>query len=282
MNNYSLNFVSGRKITDIYTNGNKKGSIYLYDPNYKCRDECKGKKCCNYHDLKDSTTRTDHIIADKGATFLPAFNNLKDQISTFYITGSQGTGKSVLAAKLIKEYKRENKGCPVYCISEAREDATIDNLINKKIMPQEIKDDNLTFEDFQDIACEYGSALILFDDIDSINDQKIKGISLKHITYQLLNSLINNSRKYNINIIYTAHQPLQGAYSKAVLNSCSNWIFFTANLKNPNVVSCLKNYMNMNKRQIDGLSHLDNTRWISINQTIPQTITTETETFILN
>jgi len=274
---YSLNFSSGKEITDLIQDDKVVGKIYLYDEKYKCKDNCNGK-CCSYHKKKDKKNY-EYIKVDNDINLLPSWNNIPNQISIFYITGAQGTGKSVLAAKLMKIYKRQNKGCPIYCVSECKQDDTIDDIITKKITPEDIRDDDLSFNDFQDIAKEYGSLCILFDDIDSCSDVKKKGVSLKHLTYQLLNSLINNSRKYNINIIYTSHRPCEGAYSKTILNSCSNWIFFTQNITN-NIKLCMKEYMGLSKKQQSLLLNLES-RWVSINRTIPLTITTENECFIL-
>ena len=92
---------------------------------------------------------TEHVIANDTTNFIPSFTNLKNQISIFYITGQQGCGKSVLAGNLIKNFRNENKKMPVFCISECKEDNTIDKYLHKKITPQEVKDDNLNFEDFQ-------------------------------------------------------------------------------------------------------------------------------------
>ena len=274
---YNLNYDCGRSISHVMKNDKILETIYLYDEKYKCSDKC-NKKCCDYH--QTIKTQFNHIMMPENIVMLPSFNNLKHQISVFYITGAQGTGKSVIAAKLMKLYKHKNKGCPIYCISECKSDDTIDSLISKKITPLEIKEDNLTFEDFQGIATEYGSICLLFDDIDSVSDVKQKGVSLKYLVYQLLNSLINNSRKYNINIIYTSHKPLEGAYSKTILNSCSNWIYFNSNITN-NIKNCMLNYMGLTKKQMKNLLELQNTRWTCINRTIPITITTEKETFIL-
>ena len=275
---YSLNFNNGKKITDIMKDDKLIGSIFLYDENYKCDEKC-NKKCCNYHSNKKNMSITEHVIANETTNFIPSFTNLKNQISIFYITGQQGCGKSVLASHLIRNFRNENKKMPIFCISECKADDTIDRYLHKKITPQEVKDDNLNFEDFQDIAKEYGGMLILFDDIDSVNDNKPD--KLKSCVYQLLNSLINNSRKYNINIIYTTHRPCEGNYSKTILNSCSNWIYFTQNITN-NVKLCMKNYMSLSKEQEQILLNLKNTRWVSVNRTLPMTITTEKENFILN
>jgi hypothetical protein len=274
---YTLNFSNGRKITDVIKDDKIIGSAYLYDENYKCNEKC-NRKCCNYHPSKMNLSKAEHIVADDKTTFMPAFNNLKNQISIFYITGQQGCGKSVLASNLIRNFRNENKKMPVLCISECKVDDVLDKYLHKKITPQEVKDDNLNFEDFQDIANEKGGMLILFDDIDSINDAKPD--KLKSCVYQLLNSLINNSRKYNINIIYTTHRPCEGNYSKAILNSCSNWIYFTNNITN-NVRLCMKNYMGLSKENETILLNLKNTRWVSVNRTLPMSITSEKECFIL-
>ena len=274
---YTLNFNNGKKITNILKDDKTIGSIYLYDEKYKCDENC-NKKCCDYHLTKKNMSITEHVMANDKTNFIPSFNNLKNQISIFYITGQQGCGKSVLASHLIRNFRNENKKGGVICISECKVDDTIDKYLHKKITPQEVKNDNLNFEDFQEIAKERGSLLMLFDDIDSIADNKPD--KLKSCVYQLLNSLINNSRKYNINIIYSSHRPCEGNYSKAILNSCSNWIYFTNNITN-NVKLCMKNYMGLSKEQENILLNLKNTRWVSINRTLPMTITSEKECFIL-
>ena len=290
-NRYFLSKESGQRIA-IITQKGKKGSkdcIYLYDKKYICCTECsEGKKkkcgCCGvscgfnkYHDGKPTQLKS--IKAPEGTSFMITPTNLNNQVSNLFITGRQGLGKSVFVAKYVEQSKQFNKDLPIYLISEAREDKTLDPLINKRITPSQIKEDELKFEDFEDIAKEYGGAIIIFDDIDSLTDKKPD--FLKKNTYALINSIINLSRKNGISVIYTSHTILDGTYSKTMINSCSNWVFFSAGI-NKQTLDCLNKKFGLSKEQIKKvLTHKNSTKWFSVNNTAPITITTENETFIL-
>ena len=140
----------------------------------------------------------------------------------------------------------------------------------------------MTFEDFEDIAKEHGGLLIIFDDIDAIPNNKENGY-LKRKVYELMNSIINNSRKHNINVIFTSHYCLDAKNTGTMISSCSNWVFFSQNMT-AQIEQCANKYFGFNKKQINALKELakkGNTHWISVNRTTPMTITTENDIFKL-
>jgi len=288
---YSLNDVEGQRLAFQISKDKKKDkrTIYSYDKKYTCCTECNEgtkKKCsccgskCGYEKYhKGKATKMKTIKAEPNTSFMIAPTNLNNQVSNIYITGRQGLGKSVFVSRYIENFKKVNKDIPVYLISEAREDKLLDPLINKRLSPSQIKTDDIKPEDFEDIAKDFGGCVIIFDDIDSLTDKKPE--FLKKNTYALMNALINLSRKHGIHVIYTAHGVLDGCYSKTMINSCSNWVFFSAGI-NKQVISCLMNKFGLSKEQIKRIIALkDDTKWISICNTIPMTVITENEIMIL-
>jgi hypothetical protein len=289
---YEFSLSKGRRIATLLTSNKKTNkTIYLYNKNFIGCNECKnnkGCKCCDgnccskeYHEGDDETYPK--LETPKQTKFMIAPTNIKHQISNLFVVGPAGAGKSVFVSNYLKNFQTIYKHIPVFLISEGSKDDVLDPLINKRIMPKQIVDEELNFEDFQDIAEEYGGLVIIFDDIDALSNDKKTGF-LKSTTYALMNSIINNSRKYNISVIFTSHSALDGAHTGTMIRTCSNIIFFTAAI-NKNIESCLLTYFDVGKDRLNRIKKLaeeDGSHWISVATTLPKCVITEHTTFRLD
>lgn len=267
----------------------KDKTVYLYDPEFVASSDCTKKKNCKcdhgkcgtieYH--KDCKSQIfNHITAPKNSTFMIAPTNIIHQVSNFFITGAQGTGKSDFVKQYLRVFIKMNKDIPIFLVSEGSEDENLDPLITKRLSPNSIVEEELTFEDFEDVAKQYGGLMIIFDDVDSLPNSKNNGY-MKKTTYDLMNSIINNSRKHNINVIFTSHIALAAADTGTMIRSCSNWIFFRAGITKQ-IENCAIKYFGMSERQMRQLKIFldkDKSHWISVNKTLPLTITTEHNIF---
>jgi hypothetical protein len=291
MSKYQFSVNKGRRIATLLTSNKKSNKqIYLYNKNFIGCSECKNNKsckCCDgncctkeYHDGDDEGYPK--LQSPNNTKFIVAPTNLKNSVSNIFVVGPAGAGKSVFVASYLKNFQTLYKHIPVFLISEGMKDEVLDPLINKRIMPNQIIQEELAFSDFQDIAEEYKGLVIVFDDIDALPNDKKTGF-IKSSTYALMNSIINNSRKYNIHVIFTSHNALDGHHTGTMIRTCSNIVFFTAAI-NKNMESCLLTYFDTPKDRLNRIKKLaedEQSHWISIATTLPKVVITEHSIFKL-
>jgi len=291
-NKYGFTLNCGRRIAVLKTP--KKSdyqTVYLYNPKFVCSSDCKETKACKCSDGKCETKEYHDsfngeiyqtLEAPKNTKFMISSTNQKHQTNNVYITGPPGCGKSDFVVQYLKIFQQQHKGIPTILISEGAKDDRLDPYITKRIMPQEIINENLNFDDFQDLSSQYGGLIIVFDDIDSLpSDNKN---NLKKRTYDLMNSIINNSRKYNISVIFTSHTCLEGKYTGTMIRACSQWVFFTEHM-NTNTENCAKIYFDLNPKQFSKLKTLleeSNSHWCSVVNSTPKVIVSEHNIFKLS
>jgi len=288
---YEFSLTKGRRIATLLTQNKKNNKhIYLYNHNFIGCSECKntkGCKCCSNNCCTKEYHEGDNdgypkLQAPKQTKFIVAPTNIKNTVSNIFVVGPAGAGKSVFVGGYLKNFQTIYKHIPVFLISEGDKDDVLDSLINKRIMPKQIVDEELQFSDMQDIAEEYGGLVIIFDDIDALPNDKKSGF-IKSSTYALMNSIINNSRKYNISVIFTSHNALDGQHTGTMIRTCSNIVFFTAAI-NKNMESCLSTYFDCNKDKLNRIKKMaedSSSHWISISTTLPKVVITEHDIFKL-
>jgi len=292
MSNFGLSLTNGKRIA-ILKFQNKKANqyIYLYNPKYICSSDCKNTKACKcggsdcetlqYHKGNDGEIYQ-KLNSPPNSKFMVAPTNIKNNVSNLFITGAQGSGKSVFCRDYLRVFLDIYKKSPVFLVSEGEKDEVLDPYITKRIPPNSIIEEDLKFSDFQDISQEYEALAIIFDDIDALSSDKKNGF-LKKRVYELMNSLINNSRKYRIHVLFTSHNAMEGAYTGTMIRSCSSWVFFTGTI-NKNIERCALNYFDFTKPQFTRLKELaekENSHWVSVANTIPKVIITEHSIFKL-
>jgi hypothetical protein len=292
MSQYGFSLTNGKRLAVLKNNTNKiTKEIFLYNPKYVCSSDCKNIKGCKcsgkscetlkYHDGSDENIYQ-KLNSPEKTKFMLAPTNIIHQVNNLFITGAQGSGKSVFCRDYLKVYKEYYKKAPVFLISEGDTDDVLDPYITKRIKPDDVISQDLKFSDFQDIAEEFGNLIIIFDDIDALPSDKTNGF-LKKRVYALMNSIINNSRKYGISVLFTSHNAMEGNFTSTMIRSCSNWVFFT-NTINKNIERCALTYFDFTLPQFKRLKQMaeeENSHWISVANTIPKCIITEKSIFKL-
>ena len=229
---------------------------------------CKvGNKTIHLNDTPDDDGFSKVELKKDQFTLLPNKNGR----TIFYITAPSGSGKSYLAKEIISEYHKMFPKNNIYVFSSLESDETIDTLkyIKRiKLDKPEYLEAELKAEDFKD-------SLTLFDDVDVISNKKI----LKK-TMEILNSILQTGRHFNVSCIYTSHASTAGHATKIILAE-SHCIVFFPSCAGGKVLNYLADqYLGLNKAQIDKLKK-SQSRWVAVFRKYPRAIVTQNEASLL-
>jgi len=188
-----------------------------------------------------------------------------------YVTGASGSGKSYYTKMYADEYKRMYPKREVYIISSIKEDSSLDKIKDLKRIKLEgdFLTEELTAEDFKD-------SLVIFDDTDCLTNRNIK-----HKVDNLLNSVLETGRHFNVEVIYTSHLACNGRDTRRILNECKSVTIFPSGLGGKAMKYLLDNYFGLDKEQIKKIKTL-NSRWVTIQKGFPMSVMSEKECFLLN
>ncbi len=189
----------------------------------------------------------------------------------FYITAPSGSGKSFLAKEIIAEYHRMHPKNPVYVFSSLDDDPTLDTLKylkRIKLTKPEFLEAELKAEDFKD-------SMTLFDDVDVISNKKV----LKK-TMDILNSILQTGRHFNVSSIYTSHASTAGHASKIILNESHVIVMFPSTAGGKMLKYLCDQYLGLSKQQTEKLKHISS-RWCAIVRKYPRAIVTQNECSLL-
>jgi hypothetical protein len=200
-------------------------------------------------------------------TLLPS----KTGRTIFYITAPSGSGKSYLSKEIIQEYHRMHPKNPVYVFSSLDDDPTLDTLKylkRIKLTKPEFLEAELKAEDFKD-------SMTLFDDVDVISNKKV----LKK-TMDILNSILQTGRHFNVSCIYTSHASTTGHSTRVILNEAHCIIFFPSSAGGKVLKYLLDQYLGLSKQQIDKMKGIQS-RWCAVFRKYPRAIVTQNEASLL-
>lgn len=187
-----------------------------------------------------------------------------------YITGCSGSGKSTYTARYTKLYKLQFKKNPVYVFSALKDDESLDVVQPKrfKISKETLLDDRIQPEDL-------ANSLVIFDDIDVINEKE-----LKDEVYNILNQILETGRHFKISCIITNHLPSNGTYTRRILNECHSVTYFPHSGNNGKIKKFLIDQIGLDKQ-----AYINNkkakSRWATIFKNYPMVNMTEKEIHIL-
>lgn len=189
----------------------------------------------------------------------------------FYITAPSGSGKSFLSKEIINEYHKIYPKRDVYIFSSLDSDPTLDTLkyIKRiKINKPEFMETELTSEDFKD-------SLVLFDDVDVIADKK----KLKKVQ-EILNSILQTGRHFNVSCIYTSHASTAGHATKIILNEAHIVVFFPSTAGGKMLKYLGDQYLGLSKQQLEKMKDLKS-RWVAVVKKYPRAIITQHQASLL-
>lgn len=169
----------------------------------------------------ESTKGEDSIQLEDGYKFCLAPRPVKEkERTTLFVAGESGAGKSWFVREYAKHYKTIFPKNPIYLISYLDRDETLD--ANKEIIRLDAFQSEYLDECMDmDVEAEFGNALVIFDDIDSIVNKKTKDK-----IYGLLNKMLRIGRHFGISVAYVGHELYSSHELKQILNESMTITFF--------------------------------------------------------
>jgi hypothetical protein len=219
--------------------------------------------------LKEVNNKTIIIKPDDGIIqFVPV-----DKHFAIAVYGPSGVGKSTWVANLMLEYKKKyKKDCDIYVFSSIKDDVAF-----AKAEPTYIKIDDSILTDPFNIA-EFGlnkHNLVIFDDVESLNDSHYKAIS------KFRSSTLECGRHENIDIIAIHHVILGGNDTKKIINECDYSVVFPR-CNFSSIEKLCKNYYGFGRDDLSYLKELGKrSRFAIIKRSYPSCIISEHEVKIV-
>ncbi len=248
----------GRPIADVLLKENKNEKLATVSVD----DKEEGKKKGQFVQF------TNKIELSDDQYFQPIEDPNADRF-VCYVQGAQGAGKSYNIYQFLLNWKKtpKNKNKTIYLFSLKDKDENLD-----KIKPLRIKiDEELNDLDWKD----FEGQMVIFDDIDSISDIKIK-----KIVYSIVDNIINVGRSYKIDCFVTNHAPTDGKFTRTVLNSANMIVYFPNSGSKYGMDYLLKRYVGLSTQDIDNVKKLKS-RAVYIYKNYPQIICTEKLIYLL-
>lgn len=227
----------------------------------KCSKFCLLKNCCKKCKFINDNDEDDigpSLIINDGK-LLPLPNPEARQIH--YISGPSGSGKSTYASNMMKIYKKLLPKLDLIVFSRKASDPVIDKLKPYRY----IIDESLITEPIDIMDELKGGAILLFDDVNTIQDDKIKKAMDK-----LMNDAMEVGRSENINMLITNHLviPNEKKMARTIMNELHNLTIFPKSGSAQQIRYALKTYFGMNNKQIDEILKLPS-RWVTISKSYP-------------
>ena len=183
-----------------------------------------------------------------------------------YIAGASGSGKSFYASQIIEKYHKCFPKNPVYVFSSVDEDKAFDKFkfIKRIILDESLLEEKLDINDF-------GSSMIIMDDIDSISNKKIKNAVL-----DIANEGLQRGRHSKTSMIFTNHILCDGRQTRHILNEAHSITIFPKSANSRNLDYLLGQYIGLNKQEIQYIKQME-TRPCTIIKSYPQVIVSDPE-----
>lgn len=221
-----------------------------------------------YNTTKDDFQRNvqkEFIIHDGEMMPLPNIGKTE----RIYVAGPTDSGKTTWVSKYMKEFKRLFPKKKRYVFSDVKEDKPLDKLGILRIdLDEDLITDPLRPEELK-------SSLVIFDDIDSIQNKK-----LSKTVEALRDSLLKRGRHEEIYMVVTAHQLTNYKESRTILNECGAIVFFPRSGSSHAIEYCLRNYCGLNKQQIKRVFQLPS-RWVMLYKNYPMFVIYQTGIYLL-
>ena len=205
-------------------------------------------------ELIDKSKREIYINDEGGIRVLP--NQKPERI---YAAGPSDSGKSHWCGCYIEEWVKEFPDRFIFLFSDVEKDAALDKFKNLKRVKinEELLSKPLKSTDFPN------GSLCIFDDIDSIQDEKI----LKAVE-TLRDHLLRRARHEGIYVIVSNHLITDYKKTRIILNEISAFTFFPKSGSTHGIVYALKKYCGLNIAQVNKIFSL-NSRWVTVYKNYP-------------
>lgn len=266
----------GRPIAKIIGGNLNNKIIYIKKEEDKqccdyCSPKCAKKRCCRDCKLCFCEDEGLDVIEIKNGKLLPLPNIEVRDIT--YICGPEGSGKSYYAGKFCSAFLNIFPDKEFYVFSRKDEDPAIDFL-----KPVRIKIDESLINEPIDLTKELTSgALVLFDDVNTIQNDKLK----KEVD-KLIADILEVGRSFGVYIVITNHLiiPNEKKMARTILNSCHSITVFPKSGTSQQITYALKTYCGMSKEQVEDVLNLPS-RWVTIYKKYPLYVMYETGCYLL-
>lgn len=215
----------------------------------------------------DNKIMKEFTIHDEGV-IRPLPNYSKPERS--YIAGPSDSGKSYYTRKYIEQMKKVYPKRDVFLLSDVEVDPEID-----KIKPIRIPLNEDYLEDNKISPDTLANSIVIFDDIDSISDKKVK-----EKVDKLKDSLLKRGRHEDISVIITNHQLTDYKRTREILNESNLITFFPKSGSSNGIKYMLKTYVGMDTKQIKRVFELPST-WVTVYKRYPMYLMHEKGLYLL-
>lgn len=187
-----------------------------------------------------------------------------------YIAGASGSGKSYWAKKYIESYQKAYPKRQVFVFSALTDDSSIDKIkdLQRIKLTDAILQDELPSSEFAD-------SLVLFDDVDTIQNSK-----LRKKVMDIQNDILQTGRHHNVSAIITNHVATDGKATRLILAEAHVITFFPAMMPQRTLKYLLENYMGLTKEDITKVKNLPG-RSVSYIKGFPRVLVSNKEVMIL-
>lgn len=179
-----------------------------------------------------------------------------------YLAGPSQCGKSYYIANLVKEYIDYTSKPRVFLFSNTKDDSNLDKFkeVQRFELDNEFVADPMTPEELE-------NSLVIFDDVDSIPDKKLKKVILT-----LRDSILTKGRHNGISCICSNHQLADGHETKTMLRESQFITLFPQFSPKSKIIYLLKSYSNMDDSEIAEALDKIETRYITVFKEVPRAV----------
>ena len=222
-----------------------------------------------YDKLKEEyerRTKKELVIHDEGIVqALPNYENPERS----YIAGPSGSGKSTYVSRHLEQLKKVYPKRDIFLFSDVAEDDVLDKLKPMRVkLDEAFLDTEITPESLKD-------SIVIFDDIDSIENDKIKNKVGK-----LRDTLLKRGRHEDISVVVTNHMLTDYKHTRTVLNEVNSITFFPKSGSSHSIQYMLKTYVGLSAKQIQNIFKLPS-RWITVYKHYPMYVVYEKGIYLL-
>lgn len=233
-----------------------------YEEDYKDRPDVKSLMLERMKDAKREILARQREFVLKAPAKIHLLMDPDEAIRAF-IVGCSKSGKSTIAAELAQDFARIYPDQPIFGVSayDIRDDPAFAK-VKSRIINQPI-DETFCRNIQEGKGQELADCLVIFDDIDSFQD-----LRMRKIVQHLRGHLLDTGRKRGVYVICTSQVFRGGEVTKAANNQASFVVVFPGSGNYYHITNYLKEYCGFTKEQIERVMNLKS-RWVKINKERP-------------
>ena len=196
--------------------------------------------------------------------------NKEQDRNCIFVIGPSGVGKSFFCSKYIETFKKIYPKTKFILFSRKTKDPCLDRL--RPVRPPLTEQiENIDFEN--DIR---KGAVVLFDDISTIRDNKVR-----QSVFKLMDDLLEGARACKISVLVTNHLLSDGRDTRRILNEMDHLVIFPESGSYDQIRKALEKYFGLRKSQIDPIFKIPS-RWLAFHKNFPRYVLGEKIAFLPN